>query len=143
MVDGLAEGVTAEALRVRRGELRRYERILSTDDYEVWLIAWAPTGACHLHDHGGSGGALRVVAGNLLEAATDLVDRRPLQTVSIAPGEYVAFGAQRVHEVWNPGPAPALSVHAYSPPLSTMQFYDARPARFLAPLRIELATVAP
>jgi hypothetical protein len=30
---------------------------------------------------------------------------------------------QRIHTVWNPGPHPAVSLHAYSPPLTAMTFY--------------------
>lgn len=47
----------------------------------------------------------------------------------------VRVSRQSVHEVWNPGPAPALSVHVYSPPLRTMTFYDHRVESFLAPVR--------
>jgi hypothetical protein len=44
-----------------------------------------------------------------------------------------------VHEVWNPGPSDAMSVHVYSPPLSTMTFFDHDGDHFLEPLRTEHA----
>ena len=116
---------------------RRYDKLLATEDYDVWLIAWAASGALELHDHGGSIGVVRVVAGELVETFSDLVDRHPLRSATIGAGQSVALPATRVHEVWNPGPAPALSLHIYSPPLASMTFYDDRPASFLVALRAE------
>ena len=50
---------------------RRYERVLSTPAYDAWVISWPSGGALDLHDHGGSAGALSVVAGQLDEATVD------------------------------------------------------------------------
>jgi predicted metal-dependent enzyme (double-stranded beta helix superfamily) len=137
MAEGLASVVTAESVPLRPGIDRSFSKLLATEDYEVWLIAWAPTGALDLHDHGGSTGVVRVVAGELVEAYTDLVERQRLRSATFGPGETVALPPTRVHEVWNPGPRPALSIHIYSPPLTTMTFYDHRPDHFLAPRRTE------
>lgn len=139
MVEGLASTVTATSappLPLVDGS-RCYTKLLATVDYDVWLIAWAASGALDLHDHGGARGVARVVEGQLVETYTDLIERHPLRSLTIAAGQATAFGATRVHEVWNPGPAVALSVHAYSPPLATMTFYDARPSQFLEPLRCQ------
>ena len=42
-----------------------------------------------------------------------------------------AFEAGHRHDVVNEGPGPAMSVHVYSPPLTTMTFYghDDEPVR--------------
>ena len=46
---------------------RCYELLLSTDQYDAWLIHW-PTGTgLEAHDHGGSVGAFAVVSGVLDE----------------------------------------------------------------------------
>jgi mannose-6-phosphate isomerase-like protein (cupin superfamily) len=137
MADGLASVVTAESVPLVPGESRSYAKLLTTTDYEVWLIAWAASGALDLHDHGGSIGVARVVEGELVETYTDIAERHPLRSVTIGAGQSVALPASRVHEVWNPGTTPALSVHVYSPPLTTMTFFDHRPEHFLAPLRTE------
>jgi hypothetical protein len=47
-----------------------------------------------------------------------LADRRRVA------GDGVGFGPRYVHDVRNLSEAPAVSVHAYSPPLTTMSFYD-------------------
>jgi predicted metal-dependent enzyme (double-stranded beta helix superfamily) len=108
---------------------RGYELLIRTPSFEAWLIDWARSGALDLHDHGGSVGAVRVVAGTLVEAYTDLDQRRPLRSQRLSAGEGLRISARRVHEIWNPGPAPARSIHVYSPPLGTMTYYD--PDRFL------------
>lgn len=142
MAEGLASVVTGESVPLLPGAPRSYARLLTTADYEVWLIAWAAAGVLELHDHGGSNGAVCVVEGELVETFTDLVERHPLRSVTMAAGEPCAVPADRVHEVWNAGPAPALSVHVYSPPLTTMTFYDHRVESFLTPMRTERGELA-
>jgi predicted metal-dependent enzyme (double-stranded beta helix superfamily) len=137
MADGLARVVTADQVPLHPGVTRNYAQLLATAEYEVWLIAWGATGALDLHDHGGSVGIVRVVQGALVESYSDLVERHPLRSSIISAGQSVELSATRVHEIWNPGPAPALSLHLYSPPLTTMTFFDHRPEMFLAPLRTE------
>ncbi|SNT48477.1 Predicted metal-dependent enzyme of the double-stranded beta helix superfamily [Actinomadura meyerae] len=98
-------------------EGRWYERLHRDDDREIWLISWLPGQGTGLHDHGGSRGAFAVALGALEE-------RDPGAVRTVAPGEVRAFGADYVHEVRNASAAPAISVHAYSPPLSAMNRYD-------------------
>jgi hypothetical protein len=142
MAEGMASVVTAASVPLLPKATRSFAKLLATADYEVWLIAWAAAGALELHDHGGSSGAVCVGAGRLVETYTDLVDRHPLRTVVLDGGSPMALPATRVHEIWNPGPAPALSVHVYSPPLTAMTFFDHRPGHFLAPLRTERGELA-
>ncbi len=136
---GLAAAVDADDLLVDPDDYRGYTRLLHTDAYEAWLIAWGPGGSLDLHDHGGSAGAVVVVDGELLERFTDRRHRRPLRTHHLRPHRPLAIAPTRVHGVWNPGPANALSVHVYSPPLSTMTFYD---PRRLTPRRTEPADIS-
>ena len=39
-------------------------------------------------------------------------------------GEQQAFGHGHIHEIWNDHAFTAVSVHVYSPPLSSMAIYD-------------------
>jgi predicted metal-dependent enzyme (double-stranded beta helix superfamily) len=124
IADGLGRSVSADHLVAGLGSGRRHERLLETDAYEAWLIAWGPSTYLDLHDHGGSAGALRVVSGQLVETATDLDTPGRLRSRRLDAGDIIAVPANRVHEVWNPQPSPAVSVHVYSPPLGQMTFYD-------------------
>jgi len=132
-----------EEIEWEGGDLRRFARLLHTPAYEAWLIAWEAAADLELHDHGGSRGAFHVVEGTLVEAHTDLADPAPLRTLPIGTGEGRQLPATRVHQVWNPGPGRAVSVHVYSPPLNSMTFYDDRPAAFLVPLRTDAVEGAP
>jgi hypothetical protein len=116
------------------GTRRRYTRLLDTDLYDAWLIEWSPISGVELHDHGGSHGTVVVAAGTLVETYTDLRGRHPLYTRLITGPRTFTVPATRVHELSNPGPAEARSVHVYSPPLREMTFYDHRPGNFLTPM---------
>lgn len=104
---------------------RRWYRLLRTDDVvDVWLISWATEQTAELHDHAGSLGALTVVSGALLEQRWDGGE---LRSRRLRAGRSVGFPLGHVHDVGNPAPTPAVSVHAYSPPLTAMSYYELRP----------------
>ena len=101
---------------------RRYELLLRDDDVEVWLICWMEDHDTGFHDHDLSSGAVGVVAGAVRE------DRLVLGggTVSrvAAAGESFTFTAADIHRVLHAGDAPAVTIHAYSPPLWRMGAYE-------------------
>lgn len=71
-----------------------------------------------IHDHGESSGAFVVAAGILEE-------RRPGDRPrEIPPSKSRPFGHDYVHDVRNASLAPAVSMHAYSPPLTDMNEYE-------------------
>ena len=109
---------------------RWYERIHLDDSHEVWVISWLPGQATGFHDHGGSAGAFAVVWGTLTErrvaggVVTGQVLAKPVEA-----GGSRAFGPRYIHDVRNAAPsAVAVSVHAYSPPLSVTRQYDLTPS---------------
>jgi quercetin dioxygenase-like cupin family protein len=100
---------------------RWHQRIYRDRRVDVWLISWLPTQGTQLHDHGGSAGSFTVLSGMLTEAVAggaSLLDNER------RAGDSVGFGPHYIHDVRNLADAPAASVHAYSPPLTTMTFYD-------------------
>jgi Cysteine dioxygenase type I len=101
---------------------RRYELLERTGDYELWVIHWPQDGGLVLHDHGGSTGAFCVTAGVLEETST-IAAARSLRRRLVLPGRGHSFGPDYVHSVVNQSMGLATSVHAYSPPLSSMTFY--------------------
>ena len=106
-----------EKVRLRT-ERRWYERLYHGPDYDIWVISWLPGQSTGFHDHGASSGAF-VVATGILE------ERRPGErTRAIHPDQPRAFGPDYTHDVRNVSLAPAISIHAYSPPLSEMNEYE-------------------
>ena len=102
-----------------------------TESFEVRLLTWEREQSSDWHDHGGSSGAWTVTAGALYEAF------RAPDHVSIFDRHYVAgdhgsFGPEHVHDVVYEAGKPAVSIHAYSPPLSGLTVYDRTQFGFVA-----------
>jgi predicted metal-dependent enzyme (double-stranded beta helix superfamily) len=117
-------------------EGRWYEQIPVNDLCELWLISWLPGQSTGFHDHGGANGAFGVVWGQLDEHQ---MSRRAAGSLKrpVTAGRVRSFGQHHVHDVRNSSASSvAVSVHAYSPPLSAMTRYDVT-AGGLVPIRTE------
>jgi rhodanese-related sulfurtransferase/mannose-6-phosphate isomerase-like protein (cupin superfamily) len=101
-----------------RADQRWYERVYHGPDHDIWLISWLPGQSTGFHDHGASAGAFFVATGVLEEYRPG---ERPRV---IYPGKTLAFGLDYAHDVRNVSLAPAISIHAYSPPLNDMNEYE-------------------
>jgi predicted metal-dependent enzyme (double-stranded beta helix superfamily) len=104
-------------------EQRWYRRLALTDDYEIWLLSWLPGQSTGFHDHGEASGAFAVARGELRESV-GAPGRRPVRQRTAAAGSLTCFGGLHLHNVANVTAQPAVSVHAYSPPLSAMRRYE-------------------
>jgi hypothetical protein len=120
---------------------RWFTRLHSDDELDVWLISWVPGETTELHDHSGSLGAMTLLSGALHEFrwTGDQLRRRRLTA-----GDQAAFPLGWVHDVtWAPFGAGSsnvstLSVHAYSPPLTAMSYYEITERDTLRRIRTEL-----
>jgi len=108
-----------------RAEGRWYERLYHGPDYDIWAISWLPGQSTGFHDHGASSGAFVVATGILEEHRPD--ERRSV----IHPGKPRSFGPNYTHDVRNVSLAPAISIHAYSPPLDEMNEYELEGSRLV------------
>lgn len=130
--------------KVRRacGE-RWYVPLLQDELFEAWLLGWPAGEGIELHDHGSSSGALIVVEGTLREtyvgASRWVRPGARLRHRRLPEGALVSFGPDHIHDVVNGGTGRALSIHAYSPRLRSMTFYESRPDRGLAAVRTEVS----
>ncbi|ORW31429.1 cysteine dioxygenase [Mycobacterium palustre] len=127
---------------------RWFTRIHGDEELDVWLISWVPGHHTELHDHGGSLGALTVLSGSLNEFRWD---GKGLRRRRLDAGDQAGFPLGWVHDVvWAPRPVPepvgtylgpvqpTLSVHAYSPPLTVMSYYEVTDRNRLRRQRTEL-----
>src|SRR3984885_819958 len=106
-----------EKVRLRTDQ-RWYERLHLGPEHDIWVISWLPGQSTGFHDHGASAGAFFLAPGILEE-------HRPGARVRVIhPGVPLAFGPDYAHDVRNVSLAPAISIHAYSPPLSDMNEYE-------------------
>lgn len=128
--DLAAAAATWRSYDVHHPDRRGQVKLLATRQFEVWLLGWWPGQHVDLHDHGDSDAAFRVVLGELVDVRLDGDDlvRHPLI-------EGVTRHAPRgaVHDVINTSSQVATSIHAYSPPLTAMNFYTP-PSRAQAPV---------
>ncbi len=93
--------------------------------FEAWVIAWPRGGVIELHDHGDSTGAAAIVSGILEETSVvgRVGDWVRTTTRVVEEGASIGFGTPHVHGIVNPGPLTAVSVHVYSPRLTSMNRY--------------------
>jgi hypothetical protein len=123
IVDDLALNPELWQSQLRFGANERWwTRLHHAADLDIWLLTWVLDTSTDLHDHGDSAGAFTVVWGVLEEVRPDARGRLTRTTVSAGKTREVERG--QVHDVRSPSRAPAVSIHAYSPPLSEMTFYE-------------------
>jgi predicted metal-dependent enzyme (double-stranded beta helix superfamily) len=102
---------------------RWFAQLELTTDLEVWLLSWLPGQGTGFHDHGAAVGAFTVAQGELTERAVP-AGRAVAASRVIPAGQARPFGPAHVHDVVNTSAAPAVSVHAYSPPLTAMRRFE-------------------
>ena len=100
---------------------RRFELLGATEHVEVWVLSWMFEHDTGYHDHDRSSGAVRVVLGEIVEERLTIGGSPRRATFSA--GDTFTFDASHVHRIHNETHALAVSVHAYSPPLSVLGAY--------------------
>lgn len=128
-----------EDLVVEDAEQRWYMPLHLSPTCDVWLLAWLPSQDTDWHDHGGSSGSLCVADGALVEhlrtEGGHQVRSRRLHVL-----EPASFGPAHVHNVGHFGDTPAVSIHAYSPPLVAMTYYELTPPGLVASETVEVTS---
>jgi predicted metal-dependent enzyme (double-stranded beta helix superfamily) len=121
----LVERLAAEPERwrahVRHGAERHFEQLWRDDHVDVWVISWGSGSDTGFHDHDISSGAVAVVEGEVIEERLALGGTP--RTFRRRAGESFDFDAAHVHRMRQDSDVPAVSIHAYSPPLWRMGSY--------------------
>jgi predicted metal-dependent enzyme (double-stranded beta helix superfamily) len=107
---------------------RTYAQLLRDEHLDVWLLCWSRDHDTGFHDHDLSAGGVAVVRGAVREERLALgrsVDE-PIARLAKA-GSSFSFGASDIHRVLHAGEGPAVTIHAYSPPLVRMGSYMVEP----------------
>jgi predicted metal-dependent enzyme (double-stranded beta helix superfamily) len=104
---------------------RHYAQLWRDDHLDVWVISWMDGHDTGFHDHDLSNGAVAIVEGELVEER--LAIGGPPRRRSYGAGTSFAFDASHVHRMRQAGSGPAVSIHAYSPPLWRMGAYAIEP----------------
>jgi mannose-6-phosphate isomerase-like protein (cupin superfamily) len=120
-------------------ETNRWRLLLfKTDNYEIKILGWEIEQRSDWHDHGGSSGSFVVTQGTLSEIhrADDHVST---ESRRFKAGDIGTFGPDYVHDMVYESGKPAVSVHAYSPPLTGFTSYIRTPFGFVAQEYVEEA----
>jgi hypothetical protein len=126
----LVSGIAADPAQWRSlvhadGAERRFEQLWRDEHVDVWVISWASGNDTGFHDHDVSRGAVTVVEGELVEER--LVVGGPPRRIRHGLGDTFDFDASHVHRMRQDAVVPAVSIHAYSPPLWRMGTYTVEP----------------
>jgi mannose-6-phosphate isomerase-like protein (cupin superfamily) len=121
-------------------DARVYALIWSDTDVNAWVICWQEDSDTGWHDHDESAGGIAVVSGYVREER--LVIGAEPRVRHLGPGENFTVPSTAIHRVLHEGGEPAVTIHAYSPPLRRMGAYTVAPGgeleRESLPSEIEL-----
>ena len=96
-------------------DVRVYEQIWEDEDVNAWVICWSENQDTGFHDHDESSAAIAVIDGQVREDRLRL-DQPPRSRI-IGPGSIFTVPETAIHRVLHAGDGPAVTIHAYSPPL--------------------------
>jgi predicted metal-dependent enzyme (double-stranded beta helix superfamily) len=102
---------------------RRYRLLFEDPRLDIWVLSWMPGQRTGFHDHGASSVALTALQGSVLEQQMRLgaagIERE------LVPGRPQQGAAGYIHSVAHASGEPAVTLHAYSPPLVDVGQYRA------------------
>ncbi len=107
-------------------DARVYEQIWDDDDVNAWVICWSKDQDTGFHDHDESAAAIAVISGHVREERLRL-GASPTARV-LGPGSTFTVPPVAIHRVLHAGDYPAVTIHAYSPPLKRTGTYRIGPA---------------
>jgi predicted metal-dependent enzyme (double-stranded beta helix superfamily) len=100
---------------------RTYALVHRDDDVELYLVCWMPGHDTGFHDHDHSSAAITVLDGAITEERLNLTGTVERE---LGSGATVTIAKEAIHRVRHSGTAPAITLHAYSPPLSRVGTYE-------------------
>lgn len=104
-----------EHLVRRSREGRSFERVWADRHVNAWLICWDQQHDTGWHDHDTAAAAILVLEGQIREERLRLAGPPITRVLPSGAAFYVPPSA--IHRVLHAGATPAVTLHAYSPPL--------------------------
>ena len=106
-------------------DVRVYEQIWDDAEVNAWVICWSEDQDTGFHDHDESAAGIAVVSGRVREERLRL--GADPSSREIGPGEVFTMPPVAIHRVLHAGDEPAVTIHAYSPPLNRTGAYRVAP----------------
>ena len=128
------------AHHVRHDDARVYEQIWDDGEVNAWVICWSEDSDTGFHDHDESAAGITVVSGRVREDRLTLAGAP--RSRELGSGETFTVKPVAIHRVLHAGDGPAVTIHAYSPPLRRTGAYRVGPGgelqRESQPFEVEL-----
>jgi mannose-6-phosphate isomerase-like protein (cupin superfamily) len=113
---GLADSPERWRHHVRHTADTRVSALIWDDaDVNAWVICWTVDQDTGFHDHDDSGAGIAVVSGRVREDRLTIAGAP--RSREAGPGDTFAVPPVAIHRVMHAGDGPAVTIHAYSPPL--------------------------
>jgi predicted metal-dependent enzyme (double-stranded beta helix superfamily) len=106
-------------------DIRVYQQIWEDEQVNAWVICWSEDQDTGFHDHDESGAGIAVISGRVREERLRLGAEPDAR--EIGPGEVHTVPPVAIHRVLHAGDQPAVTIHAYSPPLTRTGAYRVGP----------------
>ena len=106
-------------------DARVYEQIWDSEEVNAWVICWSEDQDTGFHDHDDSAAAILVIDGQVREERLRLGSTPEARTGG--PGTTLFVPPTAIHRVLHAGDGPAVTIHAYSPPLTSTGAYRVGP----------------
>jgi hypothetical protein len=110
-----------EPMTVVDSDRRRYRLLYEDDRIDVWVLSWMPGQGTGFHDHDASSVGLACAAGTVVER--QMILPTGVSDVEMTPGVSRQGPPGYIHSVTHVDGAPAVTIHAYSPPLARVGQY--------------------
>lgn len=104
-----------------QSNVRVYAQIWDDEDVNAWVICWSHDQDTGFHDHDESAAAIAVVSGSVREDRLRLGG--PPRSRTFGPPTTFTVPPVAIHRVLHTGDGPAITIHAYSPPLTRTGAY--------------------
>jgi mannose-6-phosphate isomerase-like protein (cupin superfamily) len=106
-------------------DARVYEQIWDDEDVNAWVICWSEDQDTGFHDHDDSAAAITVISGCVREDRLTLGSEP--RSRELGAGSTFTVDPVAIHRVLHAGRVPAVTIHAYSPPLRRTGAYRIGP----------------
>jgi predicted metal-dependent enzyme (double-stranded beta helix superfamily) len=108
-------------LQVIDADRRRYRLLYEDARIDIWVLSWMPGQGTGFHDHDLSSVGLACAQGAVTER--QMLLPTGATTVEMSAGTSRRGGPGYIHSVAHCGGEPAITIHAYSPPLERVGQY--------------------
>jgi hypothetical protein len=102
-------------------DARVFEQIWEDEQVNAWVICWSEDQDTGFHDHDESSAAIAVISGEVREDRLRIGG--PPESRVFGSGSTFVVPSVAIHRVLHSGHGPAVTIHAYSPPLARTGAY--------------------